>query len=273
MPELPEVEATRRSLAPGLIGRRIVRVSLRRADVARRGDGQACRPRDLLRDAVVLALVRHGKRLAILARDGRALGVRLGMTGQLRVVPPGTDLPPHTHVVWCLDDGRRLIFRDARRFGGLVGLRSAAELARWWSRLGPDAATITADLLATRASSSRRAIKAVLLDQHVLAGVGNIYADEALFEAGLSPRRRACDLTGRQYCRLTEALRTVLARALAAGGTTLRDYLDGTGHPGHAQHTLRVYGRAGQPCPRCRCPLRAAALAQRTTTFCPRCQR
>jgi formamidopyrimidine-DNA glycosylase len=301
VPELPEVETLRRSLRPHLLGARILSASLRRRDVLTTpGDPRggftrsrsAPRPRPrpvlpahLLQGATISALERRGKQLAILADDGRALVVRLGMSGQVllaedpRRATRGLD---HVHAVWRLaprpDHGRPpatdrcLLFRDPRRFGGLAFLPSREALDDHWSALGPDALTITADLLGRRLAGRDTPIKAALLNQAILAGVGNIYADESLFEAGLHPLRRAADLDQAEVNRLAAAIRSVLRAALAAGGSTLRDYRDADGLAGTAQHAHRVYGRTGRPCPRCGLPLASRVIAQRTTTFCTTCQ-
>lgn len=274
MPELPEVESTRLSLEPGLLGRGIVRAHLRRADICESGIGGTCSARDLLEGATIAQLARHGKQLAIIAADGRTLVVQLGMSGSLRLLTPGAPEPKgHVHAAWTLDDGSRLIFRDPRRFGGLTAFATADALRQTrWSELGPDAGRITGAKLHARAGESKRAIKAALLDQAVLAGVGNIYADESLFCAGIRPSRRADRLVRDEYDALAGAIRRTLARAIRDGGSTIRDYANGAGAAGRAQLTHAVYGRAGGVCLVCGGALRATRIAQRATVYCPRCQ-
>jgi formamidopyrimidine-DNA glycosylase len=183
----------------------------------------------------------------------------------------------HIHALWHLSDSHgpigQLFFRDPRRFGGLWTFPSlAALLEHRWCDLGPDALTVTADQLAFALSNSRRAIKAAMLDQSVLAGVGNIYADEALFIAGIRPRRLASALKPAHIDTLAKAIRETLERSIQTGGSTLRDYRDANGQAGSSQLTHAVYGRAGEPCIRCGRTLASAQVAQRTTVWCPGCQ-
>lgn len=280
MPELPEVETLRRSLEPHLLSRRIAAAVIHRRDfLILPGDPvggfsrsrTAARPKrasaeHLLQGSRIVELRRRGKQLAILADDGRALVIHLGMTGQLLVGAPVR--PTHTHLSWMLDSGASLHFRDPRRFGHARFVPAFTDA--FWNDLGPDALTASPEVLNT---PSRRAIKAVLLDQSILAGVGNIYADESLFRAGISPKRRADRLTPDQRTRLASVVREVLAEAITARGSTLRDYRDAQGQLGSAQLLHRVYGRAGLPCVTCGKTLVPARLAQRMTVFCRSCQR
>lgn len=274
MPELPEVESIRRALAPRLTGRGVSFVRLRRCDIVR-GDAT---PAALLAGARIAGLRRRGKQLAMLADDGRAIIIQLGMSGQL-LLTPGDDRAEtssrfdHVHVEWTIG-GDILRFRDPRRFGGITTFSCSHALEHvWTNELGPDALSITAAQLRDCCRSSRRAIKARLLDQHALAGVGNIYADEALFEAGVRPRRAARSLTLAETDALARAIRAVLRRAIDAGGSTLRDYITPDGTPGSYQLSHLVYDRAGKPCLRCGTPLVGARITQRSTTWCPKCQR
>lgn len=276
MPELPEVESIRRSLRPHLLGHAPLRADLFRPDILH---GPAS-PLDLLAGAVITDLQRHGKQMALIAEGPRrVLLVHLGMSGRLTWTPAAPHTltetvnpsPSHLHARWVFPHGR-LLFIDPRRFGGLTTLALDA-LPQRWADLGPDALTITGDQLRQRAGHSRRAVKACLLDQRVVAGVGNIYADEALFEARINPRRNAHRMSRADWHRLADAVRAVLAVAVAQGGSTLRDYADADGRPGAFTRLHRVYARGGQPCPRCGGILRTLTLAQRTTTRCPRCQK
>ncbi len=291
MPELPEVERVRASLEPGLVGRTVVSVAVDRRDVVvgpgdppagfsrQRGAGARrpvrLDPAWLLRGERVAGVLRRGKQLAIVS-DARAVVVHLGMTGQLRLITDGGGAGPtpagHVHVRWTLDNGSRVLFRDPRRFGGVWALTSRAELEDRWSELGPDAIGISSTELKAAFTGVRASLKAAMLDQRRLAGLGNIYADEAAFAARLHPARPAGSLTDAELRRLAAAIRQTLARALAAGGSTLRDYADAEGRPGSAQLRHKVYGRAGRSCRRCRGVLTSATLAQRTTVWCPECQ-
>jgi formamidopyrimidine-DNA glycosylase len=273
VPELPEVESIRRTLEPHIRGRAITRARIFRPDFCRRENGKPCTPRDLLQGATVASLDRRGKQLAIIANSGQALVVQLGMSGSLRVLSPEEALPPaHVHALWITDAGARVISRDPRRFGGLTALPSLDALHDRWAELGPDALSITGDELLGRAKASRRVIKAVLLDQRILAGVGNIYADEALFAAGINPLRGADTLTPAEYAALAGAVVSSLQSAIDAGGSTLRDYRDARGSAGRAQLKHAVYGRGDDDCLRCAGPLREIRVSQRATVFCPQCQ-
>lgn len=277
MPELPEVESIRRSLEPRLLGARVSAAALHRPDVLSTppGEPRARRARLLLVDGRITQLRRHGKQLAMLTHDHRACIVQLGMSGVLRwsPEPPARNPSHHVHCVWTLDRGRgHLWFADPRRFGGLTSLREASLPARW-AALGPDALTIAGTHLRRALERSSRPVKAALLDQHTLAGVGNIYADEALFIARLSPHAPCGSLAPDAWEGLAHAVRTVLAQAVDAGGSTLRDYRDGEGNAGRYQARHSVYGRAGLPCPVCGSALSSGLLAQRTTVWCPACQR
>ena len=283
MPELPEVEHIRRTLQPLLVASVVTDVQLRRRDVVRqRGRVQ---PRDLLLGATVCEVARHGKNLAIIAVDGRTLGVHLGMSGWLSWLEEGAGVSngerptDHVHCIWRIDGPRGrgvLRFRDPRRFGGLWTFGSPDEWRR--KRLtscGPDALTIKPAALIESLASSHRPIKAALLDQSVLAGVGNIYADEALFAAGVHPAMSAHrfarhpDLV-REFC---NQLRAILRQAIRSGGSTIRTYRGVNGDAGTYVRAHQVYGRAGEPCTRCSFALRSVQLAQRTTVFCPHCQK
>lgn len=289
MPELPEVETVRRTLEPLLVGRRVARVDLRRGDIVE-GDGSAAA---LLEGATIEAIRRHGKQLAIIADHGgrrssaapsvgRVLVVHLGMTGQLvhHAVCPDLQSTTHVHALWTMERGAAmrsepagvLVFRDPRRFGGLWPLSLDALGARW-SELGPDALAATGEGLGERGGESARAVKGVLLDQSVIAGVGNIYADEALFRAGIRPTRRARRVRREEWDALAAAIGGVMRAALEAGGSTVRDYVGGTGERGRAQLGHAVYGRMGEPCVGCGTTLKGGIVAQRTTVWCPRCQR
>lgn len=274
MPELPEVEHLRRTLARALTGRTVAAARLLRRDICESPNGRVRRA-DLLEGGAFAEPLRHGKQLALRTTDGRVVCVHLGMSGQLLHLAPG-ERPArseHVHALWKLEGGGRLLFRDPRRFGGLWTFPSLSALeSSRWSRLGPDAASIAADELGERLARTTRPIKAALLDQEVLAGVGNIYADEALFLARVRPQRRADSLTGAEVERLTEAIRATLERAIEAGGSTLRDYLDAGGNAGRYQFAHLVYGRGGQPCRSCGRTLESDQTAQRTTVFCVSCQ-
>lgn len=276
MPELPEAETIRRALEAQVVGAVVGAARCRRREVVsthRRSLGRC-----LLVGGTIAAVHRHGKQIAIEASQGcGAVRVRLGMSGRmlLRLRPARWDL--HEHLRWRLSrpDGRRLWlgFVDPRRFGGVDTFPDLATLRRaCWSRLGEDAASISEDDLLTALRRSRRAVKAVLLDQSVIAGIGNIYADESLHLAGIHPQLEAASIGPDAAARLAASIRSILAEATAAGGSTLRDHLQPLGDPGSYQGSHRVYGRGGQPCPSCGTAISKILLGGRGTHFCPRCQ-
>jgi len=286
VPELPEVEHLRRTLEPRLLGRRVVAATLHRRDVAVGPSDPPggfarqrtairptrLRPTQLLANSRIESIDRRGKLLAIIASDGRALGIHLGMSGQVLWAPSGGRLPTeHVHATWRLDDRSRLIFRDPRRFGGLWLAKSRDELPPWRG-LGPDALTLPPRALHELLARARRPIKAALLDQGLLAGVGNIYADEALHRAGIHPAELACEVSAPRAHVLGKALRDLLVLAVRAGGSTLRDYRGAEGKAGAFQLQHAVYGRGGQPCLTCGQPLETGVLAGRTTVWCVSCQ-
>ncbi len=276
MPELPEVESLRRSLEPHIRGGVVVRAQLLRADFCTPSHDGNTTPADLLEGATIAGTLRHGKQLAIIAQDGRVMCVHLGMSGQVLVRGTDDPHPTHTHAAWELREpsGRvvRLLFRDPRRFGGLWTFPTLDALRQTlWKELGPDALTASPEHFEPVADS-RRAIKAVLLDQSVLAGVGNIYADEALHRAGVRPAAAACRLGQPDYVKLAVSVREVLKAAVKAGGSTLRDYVNADGEAGWATINHAVYGRQGLPCVRCGATLRHGTIGQRTTVWCPVCQ-
>lgn len=283
MPELPEVETVRRGLLP-VVGLQVTTCDVRRRDVIRDRTHDTPNPRrgriepgSLGIGARLVELVRHGKQLAMIFADDagreRVIVLQLGMSGQVSLVDsPRIPHAKHVHAVWMLDDGRRVAFRDARRFGGVTLLRDRAALAALWDELGPDALTISGGQLRAGLGSSAQAVKAALLDQGVLAGVGNIYADESLHRAGIDPGTACADLDNGSIDRLASSVRGVLREAIRARGSTLRDYRDADDEPGGAQRLHRVYNRAGQPCPACGCTIAHCRIAQRSTCWCPRCQ-
>lgn len=272
MPELPEVERVRRELADRLVGARLARVRVARRDVVSGATSASA----LLQGDEVRSLERYGKQLAIVGSSGRAISIHLGMSGQLFWVAPRHQLPrsDHVHLTWTLASQRgRMVFRDPRRFGGIWTFPSMEQLREdRWSSLGPDALTISARALRSNLHRSSRAIKAAILDQSACAGVGNIYADEALFGAQIHPLAPCTALDDTDWRRLAREIRLVLRRALKFGGSSIRNYVGGDGVPGGYQRIRQVYGRGGLPCRRCGTTLHSALIAQRTSVWCPGCQ-
>ncbi len=274
MPELPEVEVLRRSLERLLPGDRIqvlvVHDGRLREPVATRALAAACV------GARVEGLGRRAKYLLIELDSGFTILVHLGMSGRLTLVPAEEPSERHEHVSWLLESDRRLRLRDPRRFG-LVAVAPTARLADdpHLRGLGPEPLGEQFDgrHLAAWAKGRSRAIKLLIMDAAVVVGVGNIYASEALFRAGIDPRRPAGRISRPRLERLAEAIRETLAQAVTEGGTTLNDFADGEGNAGYFQVSLDVYGREGEPCRRCGSPVRRQVLGQRSTFFCTGCQR
>lgn len=278
MPELPEVETVRRGLATRVVGRRIERVDIGRERSVRRTS--AAQVTAGLTGATIVATNRRGKYLLLPLDTGDEVMVHLRMSGQLLVASSKTDRPRHTHVAMALDDGNELRFVDPRTFGEVVVFdptNVAVELPEL-AQLGIDPITdgLTLGELRAIVRGRQRQLKALLLDQHVFAGIGNIYGDEILHRARLRPDRRSNTLSTVAERRLHEVIHHVLNDAIEAGGSTLADdqYVDLDGSAGSYQHEHRVYGRAGARCVTCGVGwIRATTIAQRTSCYCPRCQR
>ncbi|MEF8982862.1 bifunctional DNA-formamidopyrimidine glycosylase/DNA-(apurinic or apyrimidinic site) lyase [Thiohalorhabdus sp.] len=276
MPELPEVEVTRQGIAPHLEGRLLrgaqVRESRLRWPVPADLDA-------LVRDREVAAVRRRAKYLILdLARSDRpttALLIHLGMSGSLRVVPEATPLHRHDHLDLRIEGGSVLRLRDPRRFGAVLWTETEPEGHERLAGLGPEPLghELTGAYLYRRSRGRTATVKAFLMDASVVVGVGNIYASEALFRAGIHPGRAAGRLGRTRYTRLAGAVQQILTEAIAAGGTTLRDFTDSEGAPGYFRQQLAVYGHEGAPCPGCGRALRRAVIAQRASFFCTRCQR
>ena len=274
MPELPEVETTRRGLAPHLEGARVAGVLLRRPDlrwpippeVGERLPGQR-----------IDAVRRRAKYLLVDTAAGSAL-LHLGMSGSLRVLPADTPPGAHDHVDIALEargaGPRVLRFNDPRRFGCLLW-QAPGTVHPLLAGLGPEPLgdAFDGDYLFRLSRGRRAPVKAFLMDQRVVVGVGNIYVAEALFEAGVSPLRAAGRVSRERYGRVAGAIRRILGHAITRGGTTLRDFISPDGAPGYFEQELSAYGRGGEPCPRCGRPLRQALVAQRATVWCGSCQR
>ena len=269
MPELPEVETIARTLAPAVTGRIITAVEARNP-----GTWQGVIAPGSLHGRRITGVGRRGKVLLVRLEDESALAFHLKMTGRLLTHPAGTTAGPHTRVVFDLDDGVRLFFDDTRKFG-YVRAVNEAELATWpfWRQLGPEPLEIGNEAFVALFRGRGGAIKALLLNQTVIAGIGNIYADESLFRAGIRPDRPGRDISPDRLADLHRRLTEVLQEAIAACGSSIRDYRTAGGDAGTFQKALQVYGRGGQACPACKRTLRTAKVAGRTTVYCPHCQK
>jgi formamidopyrimidine-DNA glycosylase len=277
MPELPEVETVKRGLALRMEGRRIARLDVNRLDL------RFPLPPGLKQQVegrCVERLARRAKYILLHLDDGGVVIAHLGMSGRMVLSEPGRGEPPdpHDHVVFTLEDGAELRFNDARRFG-MLDYTSAGELDhhKLFVHLGPEPLgnAFNGPALAAKLQGKASPIKAALLDQRVVAGLGNIYVSESLYHAGLSPRRLAGTVVGPRAERLARAIRDVLERAIAAGGSSLRDYVQADGELGYFQHHWAVYGKEGEGCPDCDCGrgIRRIVQSGRSTFYCSKRQR
>ena len=283
MPELPEVETTRRGIAPHAIGQTIAAVEIH--DHRLRWPVPESLPKTLI-GRTLTGIDRRSKYLLFRCERPRGeresdrtgtLLVHLGMTGSLRWYSGDGPIPArriHDHVDVRFGSGALLRYHDPRRFGAMLWLDDTADEHPLLSRLGPEpfSSAFNADALHRTLRTRSAAIKLALMDNHVVVGVGNIYANEALFRAGIRPARAANRVSRQRIASLVDAVRGTLKDAIAKGGSTLRDYVDSSGEPGYFQLNYDVYGRAGLPCRRCGTQLREARMGGRATTYCPRCQ-
>lgn len=274
MPELPEVEVLRRSLNPHLVGQRIEAVEIR--DVRLREPLDEAQFRAELPGRTILELGRRAKYLLIGLDGDRSLVVHLGMSGRLTVSSTPEPLEPHEHLTIRLASGKRLKLRDPRRFGLALLIRTSRIAAdRHFRHLGlePLEEAFDGSALRRAAEGRRGPVKTFLMDAHAVAGVGNIYASEALHRAAIHPRRSVARISAKRWNGLADAVRDVLQDAIRAGGTTLNDFADGEGRGGYFQVALAVYERAGEACGRCGGSIRRQVMAGRSTYYCPGCQR
>lgn len=267
MPELPEVQTIVTTLRPSLLGRPLSNVRLLRPDILHPSGLELPA---MLNGRHVADITRRGKKIIIHLDDGESFFIHLGMSGRLTLEASASQLQLHTHLVISLPENQELRFTDPRRFGGV-----------WWigddyhpdAGLGPEALDLTPAYLTERLARTKRAIKTALLDQKLIAGLGNIYADEALFAAKIHPLTASNRLKPAQIAALTRAIKQVLQRALRHKGSTLRDYRNADGQPGDFQKLHRVYDRAGKPCHDCRTPIRRLVIGGRSSHYCPSCQK
>jgi formamidopyrimidine-DNA glycosylase len=274
MPELPEVETVVRGLRAVLPGRRIMNVRLGKTDFIE--DPAALESQ--LPGGRIVAVRRHGKFILVELdpengrRQATSLLIHLGMTGQLVTCLPETRIPPHTHVFFGLDDGRELRYTDIRRFGQMRILANGAHESVLGG-LGLDPLEASEEEFRARIRGRSAHIKALLLDQHVLRGMGNIYTDESLWRARIHPRRLGAKLSDAEVRKLYRVMRLVLNEAIRLGGSSISDYVDADGQPGEFQIRHRAYGREGKKCSRCGKAIRRIIVAGRSSYFCPFCQR
>ena len=271
MPELPEVETTRRGIAPHIEGKRVKAVVLRERRL--RYPVPAALARELPGRRIE-RVERRAKYLLLHAGTGAVI-IHLGMSGSLRLVAADAPVKKHDHVDVVMVGGMCLRLHDPRRFGAVLWTDGDPLEHDLLSRLGPEplADTFTGDYLYERSRGRQIAVKLLIMDNHVVVGVGNIYANEALFLAGIRPQTPAEKVSRRRYQALAAAIQTVLRAAISQGGTTLRDFVNDAGKPGYFQQRLNVYGRGGEACRRCSTVIKRVTMGQRSTCYCPRCQR
>jgi formamidopyrimidine-DNA glycosylase len=263
VPELPEVETVTRSLAP-LVGRRVISAEFRNLRILRGGDPERMAAR--LEGRHIGAIQRYGKFIAIALREGGYLLIHLGMTGRLLL---GGEVGKHTHAIFTFESGV-LLFDDSRQFGSI---QFSEEFPARVARLGPEPLEVTFDTFAAALKRRNTRIKALLLNQTFLRGIGNIYADEALFRSGIHPLAVASRLRASRARMLFDAMVEVLTEAIDAGGSSISDYVDAEGRMGFFQFSHRVYQRTGEPCTACGTAIRRIPVAQRSSHFCPKCQK
>lgn len=270
MPELPEVETTLRGIAPHIVKKIVTKIIIRRPNL--RWPIPAELPQ-LLENQQLLNIVRRGKYLLFQFSHGHAL-IHLGMSGNLRIVDAKSPPNPHDHFDWVFGN-IALRYHDPRRFGCLLWVEDNPEEHSLLNKLGPEPLTdaFTADYLYERSRKRTQAVKQFIMDSHIVVGVGNIYANEALFMARIKPIRKAGSLTRTNCEDLVRLIKFVLKRSIDQGGTTLRDFVGGDGKPGYFQQQLLVYGRGGQPCGQCGKTLKEIRMGDRTTVYCVDCQK
>jgi formamidopyrimidine-DNA glycosylase len=270
MPELPEVETTLRGIAPHLGNHQVADIIIRNPSL--RWPIPANLP-ELLRGQTIRELRRRAKYLLI-EFDHGTLILHLGMSGSLRIQPGGTTADKHDHFDLVLDNGQLLRLRDPRRFGAVLWHESDVAQHPLLAELGPEPllAEFNAEHLYATTRKRKAAIKLVIMDSHVVVGVGNIYANEALFRAGIRPQLAAGRLSRERCAQLTKAIKEVLRAAIRKGGSSLRDYVDSDGKQGYFQQHYFVYGRTGEPCHRCGTAIKQLRQGQRSTFYCPQCQ-
>jgi formamidopyrimidine-DNA glycosylase len=271
MPELPEVETTRSGIAPHVEGQVVAEVVLRRRKL------RYPVPRTLLADLpgqMVERVERRAKYLLLRCETGTVL-IHLGMSGSLRLVAADVPAEKHDHIDIVFENGQALRLRDPRRFGAVLWLAGEPMEHKLLAALGPEPLSdeFDADYLYQRSRKRKQAVKQFIMDSHTVVGVGNIYASEALFRAGIRPQLAAGRLSRRRCELLVESIQEVLGQAIAEGGTTLRDFVDGEGKPGYFKQQLQVYGRAGESCRQCAGIIREVRQGQRASYYCPACQR
>ncbi|WP_257276327.1 MULTISPECIES: bifunctional DNA-formamidopyrimidine glycosylase/DNA-(apurinic or apyrimidinic site) lyase [unclassified Endozoicomonas] len=271
MPELPEVETTRRGIAPHIVGQTVSDVIVRNPQLRWPVSEHL---KQHLSGRVIRSVARRAKYLLI-RTDAGTLLVHLGMSGSLRILKEPQEARKHDHIDLVFSHGITLRYTDPRRFGAVLWVDDDIMKHDLLSKLGPEPLgdEFTARRLHLKSRGKKQPVKTFIMDNHVVVGVGNIYANEALFKAGIRPDRPCGKISRARYERLTESIKETLAKAIEQGGTTLRDFVGGDGKPGYFKQELAVYGRKGEPCVHCSTPIVEIRLGNRSTCYCKRCQR
>lgn len=270
MPELPEVETTRRGIEPYLTGIEVTDITIRQKQLRWPISDNLT---TTFKNQIIQSVERRAKYLLLNSSAGTTI-IHLGMSGNLQIVQPETPLKKHDHVDFHLANNLHLRFNDPRRFGCILWTNQAPEEHKLLNNLGPEpfADNFTGHYLYLLSRNSKRSIKSFIMDPHIVVGVGNIYANEALFTAGIHPKRQAGRISLTRYQTLQNAIKIILARAIEQGGTTLKDFVGGSGKPGYFKQELNVYGRHNKPCTRCGYTLILIRQNNRATVFCAQCQ-
>ncbi|CAH0534687.1 Formamidopyrimidine-DNA glycosylase [Vibrio stylophorae] len=269
MPELPEVEVTRMGIAPYLEGQTIQSIEIRQDKLR----WPVAAELYTLADVEITGVRRRAKYLLLDTAQGSII-IHLGMSGNLRILEQPAPAQKHDHIDLVLCNGTRLRYNDPRRFGAWLW-QPAGQIHSVFAKVGPEPLTddFNADYLQQKIKGKQTAIKQLLMDNAVVVGVGNIYANEALFMAGIHPQRAGGRISAARVSALVASIKSVLSTAIAQGGTTLKDFLQADGKPGYFAQTLQVYGRMGKPCVQCGAPLKGVKIAGRMTSYCAHCQR
>ena len=271
MPELPEVETTRRGIANHVVGHKVVKVNIHQPSLRWRIDCKELK--QAVEKSAFLDVSRRGKYLLFRNTAGTML-CHLGMSGSLRIVTNNESRRKHDHVEWLLENGGVMRFHDPRRFGCVLWTAQDIHQHKLIRDLGPEPLIkdFNADYLYKKSRSRKQAVKTFIMDSKTVVGVGNIYASEALFLTGIHPARAAGRISLKRYELLVQSIKLTLNKSIKSGGTTLRDFVNSDGEPGYFRQQLNVYERLGQPCVRCKSPIKRIVQAQRASYYCPKCQ-
>ncbi|MCW9024635.1 MAG: bifunctional DNA-formamidopyrimidine glycosylase/DNA-(apurinic or apyrimidinic site) lyase [Gammaproteobacteria bacterium] len=271
MPELPEVETTRRGISPHLLNQSVQQVIIRNRNLRWPISRQLAND---IKDQTITSIERRGKYL-LLGTDKGTLIIHLGMSGSLRILPCDEEVKKHDHFDLQMKNGQCLRLHDPRRFGAVLWTRKSPETHKLLSALGPEPLSeqFNTEYLFNRSRQRKQVIKTFIMDSKIVTGVGNIYASEALFLAGIHPKHAAGRISQTRYAKLAESIKTVLEAAIEQGGTTLKDFTQSDGKPGYFKQQLNVYGRADESCTSCGTKIKQLTLGQRASYFCPHCQK